>query len=73
MASQIDEYGITSTLSLSASLSLVLSSHEGLNGQWLSTSVALLKWPVLCLMIKLNNARSLSHWICDASNLLSRT
>ena len=67
MVSQTDECEITLTSSLSAWLSLVLS-HEGLKGQWLSASAALLEQPVWYMMTKLNNARSLSHQICDASN-----
>ena len=49
------------------------TSQEGLNGQWLSASAALLEWPVQYLMVKSNNASSLSHQICDAPNLLSCT
>ena len=68
---QVAEYNITSTSLLS--VDSVLKLQEGLNGQWLSASVALLDWPVQYLMVKLNNASSLSHWICDAPNLLSCT
>ena len=70
-ASQTDDYEMTSHSSLLASLSEKLSSQVGLNGQWLSASVALLDWPVWYLMTKSNNASSLSHQICDAPNLLS--
>ena len=68
MASQIDEEDITSTSSLSVSLS---ESKEGLNGQWFSASAALLEQPVWYLMVKVNNASSLSHQICDVPSLLS--
>ena len=72
-ASQTYEYEITSHSSLLASLLVKLSSQVGLNGWWLSASVALLEWPVWYLMTKLSNASSLSHRICDAPNLLSMT
>ena len=61
---QVAEYDITSTSSLS--VDSVLKLQEGLNGQWLSASAALLEWPVWYLMVKSNNASSLSHWICNA-------
>ena len=70
-ASQTNEYEMTSHSSLSASLSVKLSSQVGLNGWQLSASVALLDWPVWYLMTKSKNASSLSHQICDAPNLLS--
>ena len=38
-----------------------------------SASAALLERPVRYLMVKSNNASSLSHQICDAPNLLSCT
>ena len=72
-ASQTDEYEMTSHSSLSASLSVKLSSQVGLNGWHLSASAALLDWPVQYLMTKSNNASSLSHQICNAPNLLSMT
>ena len=72
-ASQTDEYEMTLHSSLSALLSVKLLSQVGLNGWWLSASVALLDQPVWYLMTKLTNASSLSHWICDAPNLLSMT
>ena len=72
-ASQTDEYEITSNSSLLASLSVKLSSHDGLNGWQLSASAALLEQPVWYLMTKSNNASLLSHQICDAPNLLSMT
>ena len=56
MASQINEYEITSASLLFLLLSM---SHEGLNGQWLSASVTLLKLPVWYLMTKSNNAPNL--------------
>ena len=62
---------MTSTSSLSVDSES--KSQEGLNGRWLSASAALLEWPVWYLMVKSNNASSLSHQICDASNLLSWT
>ena len=72
-ASQTDEYEMTSHSSLSVSLSEKLLSKLGLNGQRLSASAALLDRPVQYLMVKSNNASSLSHRICDAPNLLSMT
>ena len=68
---QVAEYDITSTSLLS--VDSVSKLQEGLNGQQLSTSVALMEWPVQYLMAKSNNASSLSHWICNALNLLSCT
>ena len=72
-ASQTNEYEMTSHSSLLALLSEKLSSQVGLNGQQLSASAALLDQPVWYLMTKFNNVSSLSHWICDAPNLLSMT
>ena len=60
---------MTSTSSLSVDLES--TSQEGLNGQQLSASAALLEWPGQYLMVKSNNGSSLSHQICDAPNLLS--
>ena len=63
---QVAEYNIPSTSLLSVDSVLIL--QEGLNGQWLSASAALLEWPVQYLMVKLNNTSSLSHQICNAPN-----
>ena len=60
---------MTSTSSLS--VDSASTSQEGLNGQWLSASVALLEWPVQYLIVKSNNTSLLSHQICDAPSLLS--
>ena len=60
---------MTSTSLLS--VDSVSKLQEGLNGQWLSASAALLEQPVWYLMVKSNNASSLSHQICDAPSLLS--
>ena len=72
-ASQTNKYEMTPHSSLLALLSEKLSSQVGLNRQWLSASAALLDQPVRYLMKQSNDASSLSHWICDAPNLLSMT